>query len=34
MARRKIDDRNARKLTRTGSESSISVTLPIEENWK
>lgn len=30
MARRKLDDRNVRKLTRTGSGASISVTLPIE----
>jgi len=30
MARRKLEDRNVRKLTRTGSGKSISVTLPIE----
>ena len=31
MARRKLDERNVRKLTRTGGGKSISVTLPIEE---
>jgi len=30
MARKKLEDRNIRKLTRTGSGKSISVTLPIE----
>ncbi|MEZ4156958.1 MAG: hypothetical protein R3B52_03285 [Candidatus Paceibacterota bacterium] len=30
MARRKIEERNVRKLTRTGRGASISLTLPIE----
>ena len=30
MARRKLEDRNTRKLTRTGRGASVSVTLPIE----
>lgn len=30
MARKKLEDRNVRKLTRTGGGKSISVTLPIE----
>ncbi|OJI09700.1 MAG: hypothetical protein COV08_00085 [Candidatus Vogelbacteria bacterium CG10_big_fil_rev_8_21_14_0_10_49_38] len=30
MARRKMQDRNIRKLTRTGGGATISVTLPIE----
>lgn len=30
MARRKLEDRSIRKLTRTGGGKSISVTLPIE----
>lgn len=30
MARRKLNERNIRKLTRTGRGKSISVTLPIE----
>lgn len=30
MARRRLNDRNVRKLTRTGGGQSISVTLPIE----
>ena len=30
MARQPLDKRNIRKLTRTGSGQSISVTLPIE----
>ena len=30
MARRKLAERNIRKLTRTGGGKSISVTLPIE----
>ncbi|MBL4644249.1 MAG: hypothetical protein JKX80_00090 [Candidatus Pacebacteria bacterium] len=30
MARRKLEDRSIRKLTRTGSGKSISVTLPID----
>lgn len=30
MARRRLKDRNIRKLTRTGRGKSISVTLPIE----
>lgn len=30
MARQKIEDRNTRKLTRTGNGKSVSVTLPIE----
>jgi hypothetical protein len=30
MARRKLSERNIRKLTRTGGGKSISVTLPIE----
>ena len=30
MARKKLEDRNIRKLTRTGSGKSVSVTLPIE----
>jgi len=30
MARRKLKDRNIRKLTRTGRGASIMVTLPIE----
>ena len=30
MARRRLEDRNIRKLTRTGSGKSISVVLPIE----
>ena len=30
MTRRKLKDRNIRKLTRTGRGKSISVTLPIE----
>ena len=30
MARRNLEDRNIRKLTRTGGGKSISVTLPIE----
>jgi virulence-associated protein VagC len=30
MARRKLEKRNIRKLTRTGGGKSISVTLPIE----
>ena len=38
MARRKLEDRNIRKLTRTGRAASISVTLPIELvrelNWR
>ena len=31
MARRPLDERNIRKLTRTGRGKSISITLPIEE---
>lgn len=31
MARRSLNERNVRKLTRTGRGGSISVTLPIEE---
>jgi len=38
MARQKLQNRNIRKLTRTGSGRSVSVTLPIEYvrdlNWK
>ncbi len=30
MARRKLENRNIRKLTKTGRGNSISVTLPIE----
>jgi antitoxin component of MazEF toxin-antitoxin module len=30
MARRKLGDQNIRKLTRTGNNKSMSVTLPIE----
>ena len=30
MSRRKLENRNIRKLTRTGSGRSISVTLPVE----
>ena len=30
MARKKLEDRNIRKLTRTGGGKSISVTLPID----
>lgn len=30
MARRSLEDRNIRKLTRTGRGKSVSVTLPIE----
>ncbi len=30
MARRKLEDRSIRKLTRTGSGKTVSVTLPIE----
>lgn len=30
MARRKLDERNIRKLSKTGGGRSISVTLPIE----
>ncbi|MCR4325291.1 MAG: hypothetical protein NUV59_00605 [Patescibacteria group bacterium] len=30
MARRKLESRNIRKLTRTGTGRSISLTLPIE----
>jgi hypothetical protein len=30
MARRSLKERNIRKLTRTGGEKSISLTLPIE----
>jgi len=30
MARRKLTERNIRKLTRTGGGKSISVTIPIE----
>jgi len=30
MARKKLDERDVRKLTRTGGGKSISVTLPIE----
>ncbi len=30
MVRRKLEDRSIRKLTRTGSGKTISVTLPIE----
>ena len=30
MARQKLEDRNVRKLTRTGRGKSVSVTLPIE----
>jgi len=30
MARKKLEERNVRKLTRTGGGGSISVTLPIE----
>ena len=30
MARRKLENRNVRKLTRTGGGKSVSVTLPIE----
>jgi hypothetical protein len=30
MARQKLGDRNIRKLTRTGKNASVSVTLPIE----
>jgi len=38
MARRKLSERNIRKLTRTGRGKSVSVTLPIEAirdlKWK
>ncbi len=30
MARRRLENRNVRKLTRTGGGKSVSVTLPIE----
>lgn len=30
MARKRLEERNVRKLTRTGGGKSISVTLPIE----
>ena len=30
MARRKLEDRNIRKLVRTGRKGSISVTIPID----
>jgi hypothetical protein len=30
MARKKLEDRNIRKLTRTGRGMSVSLTLPIE----